>query len=116
MSEVEVFDALKYRIDVDEDGTRHYYNSAGKLHRENGPAVEYADGHVEWYQNGLLHRNHGPAAIWWNGTKEWYQNGQLHRIDGPAIEWASGRKDWYINGKRLTEHKINQVVKTLCVN
>ena len=116
MSEQLVFDALKYRIDVDEEGTRCYYNSAGELHRDDGPAVEYEDGHVEWYQNGRLHRNHGPAAIWWNGTKEWYQNGQLHRIDGPAIEWASGRKDWYINGKRLTEHKFNQVVKTLCVN
>ena len=34
MNKQEVFDALKYRIDVDEDGTRHYYNSAGELHRE----------------------------------------------------------------------------------
>ena len=24
----------------------------GKLHREDGPAVEYSDGHKEWYLHG----------------------------------------------------------------
>ena len=87
MSEQDVFDQLKYRIEVSEYGTRIYYNSAGQLHRENGPAVERA-----------------------NGTKEWAQNGQRHRIDGPAIEWASGRKNWYINDVEMTEAEFNQLV------
>ena len=80
MNEHAVFDTLKYRIEVDEYGSRRYYNTNGLLHRTDGPAVEYAD-----------------------GDKSWYQNGQLHRIDGPAVEWADGIKEWYINGEELTE-------------
>ena len=90
MSEQEVFEALKYRIEVDTRGTRWYRNVMGQLHRIGGPAVLYS-----------------------TGAKHWYQNNRLHRTDGPAIEWASGRKDWYINGKRLTEVDFNQVVITL---
>ena len=88
MSEVRVFDALKYRIEVDSFGVRRFYNAAGMLHHENAP-----------------------AAVWPGGTKEWYQTGLRHRIDGPAIELASGRKDWFINGTYMTEAEFNQAVK-----
>ena len=44
MPEQEVFEALKYHIEVDEDGTCRYYNTAGQLHRTAGPAVKWADG------------------------------------------------------------------------
>ena len=80
MDEQAVFDALRYRIEVDEDGTRRYYDAAGQLHRTDGPAIEYAD-----------------------GSKLWYQNGQLHRTDGPAIEWADGTTGWFISGKQLSK-------------
>ena len=90
ISEQAVFDTLKYRIEVDMCGTRRYYNSADQLHRENGPAVEGAD-----------------------GGKFWYQNGQLHRTDGPAVAYANGVKRWYINGEELTEADFNQRVKLL---
>ena len=90
MSEQAVFDALKYRIEVDQFGTRRYYNSAGQLHRTDGPAIE-----------------------WGNDSKRWYQNGLRHRTDGAAIEYSDGDKAWYINGKRLTEAEFNQRVKTL---
>ena len=63
---------------------KEYRNSEGKLHRENGPAVEWA-----------------------NGTKAWYVNDELHREDGPAIEWASGAKEWWINGEEFTEEEFN---------
>ena len=88
MSEQDVFDALKYRIEVDARGTRRYYNSADQLHRTNGPAVE-----------------------WSNGTMSWYQNGLRHRIDGAAIEYLDSDKAWYINGEELTEDEFNQRVK-----
>ena len=90
MSEQEVFDALKYRIEVDKWGARCYYNTDGQLHRENGPAIEYAD-----------------------GSKSWCQNDQYHRTDGPAIEFVNGTKEWYINGERLTKAEFNQRVKLL---
>ena len=102
MSEQAVFDALKYRIEVDGHGNRLYYNSAGQLHRDDGPAVEYEDGRKEWWQNGQLHRTHGPAAIWWHGTKEWHQNGKLHRTDGPAIISKTGVPSFWLNGEYMT--------------
>jgi hypothetical protein len=94
----------------------------GKLHREDGPAIEYSNGEMRWFQNNQPHREDGPAIIesdgtqWWyqrgelhrerepaveysNGTKYWYKNGQRHREDGPAIEYAHGHKEWWIRGK-----------------
>ena len=95
----------KYYVSVDEESTTRWYKDAKCkiLHRENGPAIEYADGTKSWYQNGDRHRTDGPAIERSNGSKEWYQNGQLHRTDGPAIEYADGTKEWCVNGKRLTK-------------
>ena len=42
-----------------------------KLHREDGPAMEYANGDVTYWVHGKLHREDGPAIILANG-KEWY--------------------------------------------
>ena len=118
----------KYYVTVDDLGNSHWYKGAKckVLHRENGPAVEFANGHKEWhqngqrhridgpaiectdgstywYQNGLLHRTDGPAVEYHNGDKVWYQNDQRHRTDGPAIERNDGTKAWYINSEKLTE-------------
>ena len=111
MSEQAVFDALKYRIEVDTRGTRWYYNSANQLHRMGGPAIEHATGVKFWFQNGLRHRTDGPAIELLSGHKEWCQNGLRHRTDGAAVEWANGTKEWYINGKKLTEAEFNQIVE-----
>ena len=113
MSEQDVFDALKYRIEVDEAGTRWYYNAADQLHRDEGPAVEHSDGTKLWFQNGLRHRTDGPAIEWANGTKEWFQNGQRHCIDGVAIDYANGCKRWLIHGVEMSEAEFNQRVKLL---
>ena len=113
MSEQEVFDQLKYRIEVDEDGTRRYFNTAGQYHRTDGAAVEYANGEKWWYQNGRLHRTDGPAIEWAYGSKFWYQNGQRHRTDGAANEYANGRKEWWLNDQPVTEDEFNQRVKLL---
>jgi len=72
----------------------------GKLHRVDGPAVEYTDGNNSWYLNGKLHRVDGPACEWADGKKDWYLNDELHRVDGPAVEWADGAKLWFLNGKQ----------------
>jgi len=95
----------KYYVTVDEEGTTRWYKDAKctVLHRENGPAIEYADGDKFWYQNGQLHRTDGPAIEWSDGTESWYQNGLRHRTDGPAVEYADGTKRWYINGDPMTE-------------
>jgi len=82
------------------NGDKFWYLN-GKCHREDGPACEYANGNKSWWLNNELHREYGPACEWANGDKFWYLNGKLHREDGPAIEWANGSKSWYLNGKRV---------------
>jgi hypothetical protein len=122
-----------YKVTVDEDKTTRWYNDKEKLHRLDGPAIEYADGDKVWYVDGKLHRLDGPAIedagykSWWvdgkrhrldgpavedaDGSKSWYVNGERHRLDGPAIEYADGYKSWYVNGKKMTEKEFNEYIK-----
>ena len=85
-TEAELFDALALRVEISKFGTRSYYNHAGQLHRDSGPAV-----------------------IWSSGAKEWWQNGQLHREDGPAIEWSNGAKQWFLHGDEHHEELFNEL-------
>ena len=89
---------MNYDIRIDKYGNkRHYVNNV--LHRENGPAVEYANGCAFWYKNGELHKEDGPACIYASGEKHWYKNGKLHREDGPAVEYVNEGKRWWLNNK-----------------
>jgi hypothetical protein len=73
----------------------------GKLHREDGPAVEYNHGHNVWYLNDRKHRVDGPASITAAGDKEWFFEGKYHRAGNlPAAEYAGGDKYWFVNGVR----------------
>ena len=40
-----------YTVKVFDSGSKHWYLN-GELHREDGPAIEYADGTSAWYLNG----------------------------------------------------------------
>lgn len=73
-------------IHIDEYGTKFYFADREMtiLHREDGPAIEWAD-----------------------GSKAWYLNGKCHREDGPAIEYADGYKAWYLHGERFDEEQFN---------
>jgi hypothetical protein len=82
---------ITYTVKVDEDKTKRWYLN-GNLHREDGPAVEYAD-----------------------ESKLWYLNDKLHREDGPAVEHANGSKYWYLNGDRLTQAEFNSKIKKTIV-
>jgi len=77
-------------IHVDEDGNKRYFadREMTTLHREDGPAVEWAD-----------------------GSREWYINHKCHREDGPAYECFSGAKEWWFNGRHLTEADFNARMK-----
>lgn len=79
------------------DGTVKWW--LGKLlHRENGPAIEYACGDKMWFYQGSLHRENGPAVMI-SGKHEWHHHGKLHREDGPAIlDLTTGDASWYQNG------------------
>ena len=102
---------------VDEKGTVRWYKDADCtiLHKEDGPAVIWADGEESWWFDGDIHRANGPAVVFADGTKEWRQHGQVHRVDGPAIEWCNGSVEWWINGVQLTEAEfLANVSKFVC--
>ena len=73
-------------IHIDEYGHKRYYKDRAltKLHRLDGPAIEWAD-----------------------GSKAWCVDGQRHRLDGPAFEDADGSKAWCVDGKYLSEKQFN---------
>jgi len=75
-------------IKIESNRLISYYNNEGKLHREDGPAIEYPDGTKYWYKEGKLHREDGPAKECPDGTKYWYKEGKPHREDGPAEQDA----------------------------
>lgn len=47
----------------------------GIQHREDGPAY-ISNACKKWYRNGLLHRVGLPAVEYTNGHKEWWENGK----------------------------------------
>jgi hypothetical protein len=100
MSELDLFDELKYRIVRDDKGA-FYYNSANQYHRDYDlPAVTWSDGTREWWLNGVPHRDNDlPAFLYADGTQYWYVNGVRHRDnDMPAIVYSDGTEEWYVDG------------------
>jgi len=63
-------------------------------------------GDKQWLLNGKRHREDGPAIEFADGSKEWCLHGKWHREDGPAIEWADGTKVWYLNGEEVHPEQI----------
>ena len=76
--------------------------------------VVYPNGDKFWSLNDQLHREDGPAVEWADGGKQWRLNGKYHREDGPAIECAGGNKWWYLNGKSISEQEfLSQTIKEM---
>ena len=102
--------------DVKVYDNRTEWRRNGKLHRIDGPAVEYADGDKFWFQNGKRHRENGPAVENSNGNKYWYQNDVLHRTDGPAVENADGYVEYWENGKQIPDPNATKemTVEQIC--
>ncbi|RTK96136.1 MAG: hypothetical protein EKK64_04865 [Neisseriaceae bacterium] len=64
-----------------ENGTREHrmmprIDFCANLHRTTGPAVEYANGDVEYWIHGKRHNENGPAVIY-GDKKYWYINGEF---------------------------------------
>ena len=81
---------------------------------ENYNRVDKNSDRIFYFLNDKLHRIDGPAVEYRNGYKEWCQNGKLHRLDGPAIEERYGTNYYYINGKYVkTKEEYDRLVKLL---
>ena len=76
----------------------------------------FDNGNKAWYLNDKLHREDGPAVEYADGDKYWYINGELHRENGPAIEFADGTKDWWINGKQVSESEVMRPKHTITID
>jgi len=70
----------KSKMEIDLFGDKVWRLPNGYLHREDGPAVEYANGFKAWYLNNKLHRENGPAVEFANDNKRWYLNDRLYKI------------------------------------
>jgi hypothetical protein len=68
---------------------------------------------VYWWLNGKRHREDGPAVIWADGTQAWRLNDKLHRTDGPAVILADGTQVWWLNGKEYTESEWKNAIGEL---
>jgi len=87
-----------YRVDTNAVGDKFWIQD-GRVHRTNGPAIEYHNGIKVWCIRGQVHRTDGPAYEYPDGKKIWMQSGMLHRENGPAYEYPSGTSFWYLNDK-----------------
>jgi len=67
-----------------------------------------------WFFQGKLHREDGPAIEYPNGTKKWYLNGKRHREDGPAVEYPNGTKEWFLNDVEYSEKDWYKQLKPNC--
>lgn len=64
------------------------------------------DGDIFYLQNDELHRDDGPAIEFANGIQWWMQRGKLHRENGPAIVDKREFMEYWINGESATEEEI----------
>jgi hypothetical protein len=59
-------------------------------------------GDTIWLLNDQYHREDGPAIEYADGRKDWVLHGRFHRKDGPAIEWPDGATTFYIHNTHYT--------------
>ena len=77
----------------------------------NYTVKEFPNGNKEWRLNGRLHREDGPAIIFADGRETWYLEGYYHREDGPAVEYSNGDKSWYLHGELVFNERTNNTDK-----
>jgi hypothetical protein len=92
-------------MSIQEGKSQRWFDEQGLLHRENGPAVEYADGGGEWWIHGHRQTKNGQSTIVTPcGTQIWVIDDQLHRDQEPAIIGVANRQEWWVHGHRSREN------------
>ena len=97
------------------DGGGSIWARDGVPHRDYGPAVETAAGHVEYWRRGFRHRTDGPAVQRQSADgsvyEEYYVDGLLHRDDGPAVIGPDTGGEWYVEGRRHRDGDLPAVIR-----
>jgi hypothetical protein len=94
--EVKFDDRIEYHLNSEE----------GPLHRQDGPAIIYKDGSLQWWVKDRLHCLDGPACIN-DDNKQWWVENRCHRVDGPAIIKSDGCHEWWVRGIKLNKNQVN---------
>lgn len=119
------------------------YDSKGRFHNNEGPAIVTNDGEEQWWYHGKLHRIDGPALtinahqlptiifvkkillklnqIFKTKFKVelnpknyiWYKHGKKHREDGPAVD-VQYNKEYYLDDIKYSYHEWLKRVKLMC--
>ena len=66
-------------------------------------------GDIFHLKDGFLHREDGPAIEYASGVKWWMLNGKLHRDNGPAVVDIKEIVGYWINGEPATEEEIKNI-------
>ena len=89
----------EYPVKTDEDGQMAWDFVEG-----NKPVMEVDEyGNKRWLLNGKLHREDGPAIEWADGDKSWYLNDEFIVSTGPDIEKALFTLSTYLQDQEVTK-------------
>jgi hypothetical protein len=92
--------------------TENFENKLNKIKMDKEFEKNVRENRYTTYRlNGRLHREDGPAVEWTNGDKHWWVDGLRHREDGPAIEYSDGTKEYWLEGIEYTEEEFNNKIK-----
>jgi hypothetical protein len=86
-------------------GPRKSLRRSKPLHQQIVKEIDELDDRVTYRRrsDNRLHRVDGPAVEYAGGGREWWVEGKLHRVDGPAIEYAGGEREWFLTGLGMSE-------------
>ena len=74
----------------------------------------YKNGDKVWkLPSGNLHREDDPAIEYANGDEIWLICGRKHRENAPAVEFIDGEKYWYLNGVEYTEREYRCKMRSI---
>lgn len=89
-------------------------NLDNELPAPDGPTtIKLSNGTSFYLIDGKLHREDGPALENINGTKEWYINNKLHREDGPAIEYPDGSNEWWYHDEKIDCSSTEEFIRKI---
>ncbi len=77
----------EYTVKVYDDGVKHWLMN-GKLHREDGPAIEYANGTKRWFLDGKEYSK--PVFLKKTSPVKEYTVAELEKLLGHPVKIVKG--------------------------
>ncbi len=92
---------VKAGVCIDSQNNAYFVRVDGILHKDDGPAIVWADGTFDWRQNGKPFRADGKPTTESPKYRKWYhhEDGAIGRVGGPAFETVTGYREYWLNGQ-----------------